>query len=190
MGEACTEAEVFWGNFHHTTPLIGCVNMFNIDQVRTIFLEVTNSEVLRMLSRQAYITWVLIVAPNMASVTMNSSITMDLEGLDELVQIIQAYNKTFKGTKVKDGGYFVDRVVLGKPRLDMHDAHARTQGPRVFWDRFWNQDTRDTYMDQGGNMSNRDTKNDLEVLVTVASSTKPRTRSSTGPSCRRRLAPT
>ncbi len=26
---------------------------------------------------------------------------MDLEGLDELVQIIQAHNKTFKGTNVK-----------------------------------------------------------------------------------------
>jgi hypothetical protein len=63
LEEACNEAEVFWGNFHHMTPLIGYVNMFNIDQVRTIFLEVTNSEVLRILSRQGYITWVLIVGP-------------------------------------------------------------------------------------------------------------------------------
>ena len=168
LEEACNEAEVFWGNFHHMTPLIGYVNMFNIDQVRTIFLEVTNSEALRILSRQGYITWVLIVAPKMASITMKSSITMDLEGLDELVQIIQAHNKTFKGTKVKDGGYFVDRVVLGKPWLDMQEVHARTQGSRVFWDRFWKHDTRDTSMDHGGNMSNRDTKNDLEVLVTMS----------------------
>ena len=65
LEEACNEAEVFWGNFHHMTPLIGYVNMFNIDQVRTIFLEVTNSEVLRILSRQGYITWVLIVAPRL-----------------------------------------------------------------------------------------------------------------------------
>ena len=89
--------------------------MFNIDQVPTIFLEVTNSEALRILQRQGYITWVLIVAPKIASITMNSSITMDLQGLDELVQLIQAHNNMFKGTKVKDGGYFVDRVVLGKP---------------------------------------------------------------------------
>ena len=81
---------------------------------------------------------------------MKSSITMDLEGLDELVQIIQAHNKTFKGTKVKDGGYFVDRVVLGKPWLDMQEVHARTQGSRVFWGRFWKHDTRETYMDHGG----------------------------------------
>jgi hypothetical protein len=63
---------------------------------------------------------------------------------------------------------FVDRVVLGKPWLDMQEVHARTQGSRVFWDRFWKHDTRDTSMDQGVNMSNRDTKNDLEVLVTVS----------------------
>jgi hypothetical protein len=63
LEEACNEAEVLWGNFHHMTPLIGYVNMFSSDQVRTIFLEVTNSEALRILSRQGYITWVLIVAP-------------------------------------------------------------------------------------------------------------------------------
>ena len=50
--EACNEAGVFWGNFQDMTPLIGYVNMFNIDQVPTIFLEVTNSEALRILSRQ------------------------------------------------------------------------------------------------------------------------------------------
>ena len=93
---------------------------------------------------------------------------MDLEGLDELAQIIHAHNKTFKGTHVKDGGYFVDRVVLGKPWLDMQEAHARAQGSRVFWDRFWKHDTRDTFMHHGGNMSNKDTKNDLEVLVTMS----------------------
>jgi hypothetical protein len=106
LEEACNEAEVFWGNFQDMTPLIGYVRMFNIDQVRTIFLEVTNSETLRILSRRGYITWVLIVAPKIASITMKSSITMDLEGFDELAQIIQAHNNTFKGTKVKDGGYF------------------------------------------------------------------------------------
>jgi len=136
LEEACNEAEAFWGNFHHMTPLIGYVNMFNIDQVRTLFLEVTNSEALRILSMQGYITWVLIVAPTMASITMKSSIAMGLEGLDELAHIIQAHNKTFKGTNVKDGGYFVDRVVLGKPWLDMQEAHARAQGSRVFWGRF------------------------------------------------------
>ena len=88
--------------------------------------------------------------------------------LDELVQIIQAHTKTFQGTKVKDGGYFVDRVVLGKPWLDMQEVHARTQGSSVCWDRFWKHDTKDTYMDHGGNMSNNDTKNDLEVLVTMS----------------------
>ncbi len=84
LEEACNEAEVFWGNFQEMTPLIGYVNTFNIDQVRTIFLEVTNSEALRILSRQGYITWVLFVAPKIAIITMKSSITMDLEGLDEL----------------------------------------------------------------------------------------------------------
>jgi len=44
-------------------PLIGYVNMFSVDKDRTIFLEVNNSEALRILSRQGYITWVLIVAP-------------------------------------------------------------------------------------------------------------------------------
>ena len=83
--------------------MIGDVHMFNIDQVRTIFLEVTNSEVLRILSMQGYITWVLIVAPNIASITMKNSITMDLQGLEELAQIIQAHNNTFKGTTVQDG---------------------------------------------------------------------------------------
>ena len=63
LEEACNEAEVFWGNFQEMTPLMGYVNMFNVDQVRTVFLEVTNSEALRLLSRQGYITWVLIVAP-------------------------------------------------------------------------------------------------------------------------------
>ena len=63
LEEACNETEVFWGNFHYMTPLIGYVNMFNIDQVRTIFLEVTNSEARMISSRQGYITWVLIVAP-------------------------------------------------------------------------------------------------------------------------------
>ena len=29
-------------------------------------------------------------------------------------------------------------------------------------------DTGDTYMDHGGNMSNRDTKNDLEALVAMS----------------------
>ena len=43
---------MFWGNFHHMTPLIGYVNMFNTDPDRTIYLEVTNSEALRILSRQ------------------------------------------------------------------------------------------------------------------------------------------
>jgi len=62
----------------------------------------------------------------------------------------------------------VDRVFLGKPWLDMQEVHARTQGSRVFWDRFWKHDTRDTYMYHGGNMSNRDTTNDLEVLVTMS----------------------
>ena len=52
--------------------------------------------------------------------------------------------------------------------VDMQEVHARTQGSRVFWDRFWKHDTRDTSMDHGGNMSNRDTKNDLEVLVTMS----------------------
>ncbi len=89
-------------------------------------------------------------------------------GLDALVQIIQAHNKTFKGTRVMDGGYFVDRVVWGKPLLDMQEVHARTQGSRVFWDRFWKHGTRDTSMDQGVNMSNRDTKNDLDVLVIMS----------------------
>ena len=93
---------------------------------------------------------------------------MDLQGFDELVQIIQAHNNTFKGTKVKDGGYFVDRVVLGKHWLDMQEAHGMTQGSRVCLDRFWKHDTRDTSMDRGGNMSNRDTKNDLEVLVAMS----------------------
>ena len=110
------------------TPLIGYVNMFNIDQVPTIFLEVTNSEALRILQRQGYITWVLIVAPNIASTTMKNSITTGLQGLDELVQIIQAHNKTFKGTTVKDGGYFVDRAVLGKPWLDMQDGACQDPG--------------------------------------------------------------
>ena len=65
LEEAYNEAEVFWGNFQHMTPLVGYMNMFNIDQVRTIFLDVTNSEALRILSRQGYIAWVLIVAPKM-----------------------------------------------------------------------------------------------------------------------------
>jgi len=63
LEEACNEAEVFWGNFQEKTPLIGYVNMFNIDQVPTMFLEVANSEALRILQRQGYITWALIVAP-------------------------------------------------------------------------------------------------------------------------------
>ncbi len=66
------------------------------------------------------------MAPNIASITTKNSITMDLQGLDDVVQIIQAHSKTFKGTKVKDGGYFVDRVVLGKPWLDMQNVHATT----------------------------------------------------------------
>jgi hypothetical protein len=43
-------------------------------------MEVTNSEALRILSRQGYIPWALIVAPKIASITMKSSITMDLQG--------------------------------------------------------------------------------------------------------------
>ena len=62
----------------------------------------------------------------------------------------------------------MDRVVLGKPWLDMHEVHARTQGSKVFWDRFWKHDAKGTYMDHGGNMTNRDTKHDLEVLVTMS----------------------
>jgi hypothetical protein len=143
--------------------------MFNIDLVKSIFLEVTNSEALRILQFQGDITWVLMVAPKLASVSLRNTINMDLEGLDELVQIIQAHNKNFKGTKVKDGGYFVDRVVLGKPWLDMQDVHTRTQGSRVFWDRFWKHDTREFGESGGtGSMSNRDTKNEHEVLVTMS----------------------
>ena len=66
LAEACNEAEVFWGICQDMIPLIGYVHMFNIDQVPTMFLEVTHSEALRILQkRQGYITWVLIVAPRM-----------------------------------------------------------------------------------------------------------------------------
>ena len=61
--------------------MIGYVNMFNIDQARTIFLEVTNSEALRILSRQGHITWAWIVAPKIASITMKNSTPHGLAGL-------------------------------------------------------------------------------------------------------------
>jgi hypothetical protein len=169
LREACEEAELLWVNFSELNPLIGYVNMFNIDQVQSIILEVTHSEALRMLQFQGDLTWVLMVAPKLASISMKDSLTMDLQGLDDLVQIIQDHNKKFKGTKVKDGGFFVDRVVLGKPWLDIPEVNSRTQASRVFWDRFWKHDTREFGETGGtGTMANRDIKNDLEVLVTMA----------------------
>ena len=170
LTQVCVAASLFWDHFKSFNPLMGYVNMFNIDMVKSIFLEVTNSECLKMLQQAGHITWCLMVAPKIASISLKDSMNLDLEGLDELITIIKDHNNLTKGTRVKDGGNKVDRVVLGLPWMDMQDVKARTNGSRVFWDRFWKNATRDTGTDNvgtGGNMTNRDTNNEFEVLVTM-----------------------
>ena len=66
-----------------------------------------------------------------------------------------------------DGAWLVDRMVIGKFWLIQDAMNARTNGGRVFWDRFWGRDN----MDNPGSVnsvSNRDTISDQEVLATLS----------------------
>ena len=84
------------------------------------------------------------VAPKIASVTVSLA-PMSLDDLDKVVAIIRKHIKQYQDTKVKDGAWLVDRMILGKCWLLQDDIKARTNGERVFWDRFWGISTMDTH---------------------------------------------
>ena len=58
-------------------------------------------------------------------------------------------------------------MILGKCWLFQDDIKARTNGGRVFWDRFWGRGSMDN-PGSANTMSNRDTISDKEVLATLS----------------------
>ncbi len=68
---------------------------------------------------------------------------------------------------VKDGAWVVDMMNLGECWLLQADIKARTNGGRVFWDRFWGRSKIDI-PSSASSMSNRDTIPDMEVIATLS----------------------
>ena len=68
------------------------MNQFNLDIDPIILLEITGFQALGDLTEANHLPWVLLVAPNIASVTFSS----DLDGIDDLgkaLAIIKEHNK-------------------------------------------------------------------------------------------------
>ena len=166
LQDACNTANRYWMNFRDLAPLMGYVNMMNMDDVETIFLEFTHSGALRALQVQGAVSWVLLVAPRIASVSWLPH-PANMEALDKVVRELEAYNQTNRGTRVSQGGLFIDRMILGKPWQLQADVKAKLGDGRVYWDRFWGHQTLSGQ--QGpSRLVKRETKTDLEVLATLA----------------------
>jgi hypothetical protein len=168
LDEAVQVANYYWHEFKGITPLMGHVDQLNLDDAKNILLEVTGSQALRDLMEEDHISWVLMVAPRIASVAFSMD-PQNLEDLDKVIAIITQHNLKYKGIKVRDGGWVVDRIILSKLWLTQEDVRTRTGGSRVLWDRFWGN-KRD-YLDNSGSanfMSNRDISSDSEALATLS----------------------
>ena len=61
----------------------------------------------------------------------------------------------------------MDRLTIVKCWLIQDDIKARTNGERVFWDRFWDRDNMDN-PGSANSMSNTYTISDQEVLATLS----------------------
>jgi hypothetical protein len=168
IDEACKVANYYWHEFKGLMPLMGHVDQLNLDDAANILLEVSGSQALRDLMEAEQILLVLMVAPRVASVAFSMD-PQTLEDLDKVIAIITEHNKKYKGIKVSDGGWVVDRIILSKVWLRQEEIKTRTGGSRVLWDRFWN--TKKEYLDNPDSsnfMSNRDTNSDTEVLATLS----------------------
>ena len=114
---------------------MGHVNEFNWDIGPIVLLDITGAQALRDFMGAVHLYWTLLVAPKIVSVTLSLGL-VGLDDLDKAVAIIKDHNK-YQYTKVKDGAWLVDRMILGKCWLLQEYTKARTNGEKVFWGRFW-----------------------------------------------------
>lgn len=138
-------ANAFWQEFQQIKPLMGYIYMLNFDKEEgLVLLEVSHSDVIRDLFWER---WVLLPAPMMAIIQKLDLV--DLDSLNTFIEQIKAYNQKSKGTQVKKGGKFVDRVVLNSKLMMIPGVKEACAHDRVFWERHQDKIVGDGGLEKG-----------------------------------------
>ena len=104
-------ANRYWHKFQEYQPLMDHVASFNLDSFPAILMEVTGSQASRGLMKASHPSWILMVAPRIASVEVACG-PKPLEDLDKALAIITEHSSHSKKVKVKYGAWVVERILL------------------------------------------------------------------------------
>ena len=129
VGEANLVANIVWGHFQDLSPLMAPHAMLNWDNKPWILLEVVNSQAYRVLQEWGSLDWTYLVSHGMAVVRSRHQLET-MEGLEQLIQLLETYNKQFNRMKAHQGGYYAERLVLSSYLMTVPAINTKLKGPK------------------------------------------------------------
>ena len=146
INDANTTACWLWHVLKDLCPLMGPHEMLQWDNfMEYVLLEYINSKALTKLVNDGVLDWIYMVSPGMAIV--QPRIPVDgITALDAFVEKIKEYNTSLGKKKAREGGFYIERVVIGKKMMDDPAIKAAigdtTASKAVYYERMEARDPR------------------------------------------------
>lgn len=115
--EANETACWLWWKLGELDPMMGPHEMLQWDNAPWVLLEYINSKALTKLQDDGVLDWIYLVSPGMAIVQPRPPI-QGITDLDAFVEKIKEYNTNLGKKKAREGGYYVERVVINKGMMN------------------------------------------------------------------------
>ena len=164
IDEANQAACWLWESLKDVEPMMAPHEFLQWDATNLLLLEFVNSKALLVLQEKKALDWIYLVSPGMAIVQANPQV-QGITELDDFVQKVKDYNTSLGRKKARDGGYYIERVVISKTLMEMESIRSNMKEPtsKVYMERMEARDPK-SYVNSS---KTAEPSNSSEVVVTL-----------------------
>jgi len=136
IDEANQAACWLWESLKEVEPMMAPHEFLQWDATNLLLLEFVNSKALKVLQEKKALDWIYLVSPGMAIVQANPQV-QGITELDDFVQKVKDYNTSLGRKKARDGGYYIERVVISKTLMEIESIKSNMKEPtsKVYMER-------------------------------------------------------